>query len=67
MVRSRLSFEATAEDWLRARKHRGEKAKKRRGSKLYENVASKLDLVRSKPHGSFAACKTVKGRWILGA
>ena len=28
-------------------------------------VASKLDLVRSKPHGSYAACETAKGRWIL--
>ena len=28
-------------------------------------VASKLDLQRTKPHGSYATCETVKGRWIL--
>ena len=39
----------------------------RRGSKLYEHVAPKLDLVRSKPQGLCAACETVKGRWILRA
>ena len=28
-------------------------------------VASKLDLLRTNPHGSYAACETAKGRWIL--
>ena len=28
-------------------------------------IASRLDLVRSKPHGPYAACETIKGRWIL--
>ena len=32
----------------------------RRGPNLYEHVSSKLDLVRTQPQGSCAACETVK-------